>query len=654
MGQHRIGGRASVRGAVVIVGQFIACTGHQPQSAVEARAVDVKDHRLIGRNGDGIILHAAVGRRHDSRVRGRGRTGDGRVGAEVEGAGQGNGRADAAIGRVVALDDVRGAAALAGCAREELVRATAAAEGVDATPAAQDVGVCVTRQGIGIGRTGHVLDLGQGVEPRTEVRIAVCQVNHHPGARAGVVGRIVARPAVQRVVAQSADQDVIAVAAVQRVVAGAAVQIVVPGQTVDGVVPTQTADDVRQGRAGDGLIGDVAADHDAARRGRRYRLVSELQELDIGHGHVLTVADDRAGLSGPGDGVGGPRAREHNRIGPEAAVDDVRAGVGGEPVVGGVAAEGVRAAAADGVLDHRAEGDRDVADQAADAGEGTLAQINDLAVVQIAREVERIRAAGVPGAEDQGAEFIAGVEPELARRRVEAIDGVAGPGRHIGAVQALGGRDIVQKRRGRIALRAGAVGAEVSRGRPLGEITHHRILEGVLVVDRTGVIGDDAARTGVVGGRMTQADGVPDLVQQGELAVALLNRQGVVGQRTVDPHVALDLAEAGAAGHAAGQIGKGGRAGLTGAVVAQQDGGVVGEFASGVLDALEGDVGHVRPGGERQNAGGDLGGVELREAGRIGRHGRDRVTEGVGHRRRCAESCGPALVAARDLGAGVG
>ncbi len=470
-----------------------------------------------------------MGRGDDRCVRDRGRAADGRVGAQIEGAGQRNRRADGVVGRVIALDDIRSAAALAGRAGMEFVRTAAAVEGVDAASAAQDVCVCVTREGVGIDRSGHVLDLGQSVEAAAAAGRAIGQIDRHAGARAGVVGRVRAGPAVERVIAQGADQDVVAVATVQHVVARAAVQIVVPGQAVDGVSPAQTTDDVRQGGAGDGLVGDVAANHQAAGRCRRYGLVGELQGFDIGHGHVLAVADDRAGLSSPGDGVGGARAREHDRIGPEAAVDHIRAGAGGEPVVCGVAAEGVRAVAADGVLDHRAEGDRDVADQAADAGEGALAQVDDLAIVQIAREIERIGAAGVPGAEHQGAEFIVGVEPELARRRVEAIDGVAHAGRHIGPVQTLGRRNIVQQRRGRIAPHPGSVGAEVGSGLPLAEIAHHRVLEGILIVDGAGGVGDGSAGARVVGCRMAQADGMADLVQQGQLAVTLLNRQGVVG-----------------------------------------------------------------------------------------------------------------------------
>ena len=203
-------------------------------------------------------------------------------------------------------------------------------------------------------------------------------------------------------------------------------------------------------------------------------------------------------------------------------------------------------------------------------------------------------------------------------------------------------------------MRAGPVGAEVSPGLPLGEIAHHRVLARILVVDRAAFIGDVTAGAGVVGRRVAEADGVADLVQQGVLAIAKLNRNSIVRQRTVDPDIALDLVEAGRAGHAAGQIGKGGRAFLPGTIVGQQYRGIVGILAPGVLDALEGDSSHVRPGGESQYASGDLGGVELAEAGSVCRHGRDRVPEGVGHRRRRPEPGGPALVAAGDLGPGIG
>ena len=153
---------------------------------------------------------------------------------------------------------------------------------------------------------------------------------------------------------------------------------------------------------------------------------------------------------------------------------------------------------------------------------------------------------------------------------------------------------------------------------------------------------------------MAQADSVADLVQQGQLAIALLHRQSIVGQGTVDPDIALDLREACRTGRAAGQIGEGRRAVLPGTVVAQQDGRVVGVFAARVLDALECDVADIGPGREGEDARGDLGGVELRKAGGVGRHRRDRVTEGIGHGRRCAQRRGPALVRPGDLGTGVG
>ena len=400
MGDQRVGVRAW--NGVVIAGKHFTPGVQQPQGAVEVCPVDVEGHRLARNNGDGIIFDAAMGRGDDGRVRDGGRIVDRRVGEEVKGPVQRNRRGDRIVGRGITLDDVRGTTAQGGRAGNELIGPAAAIQRVDAAATAQDIGVAVARQCVGIGRTGHVLDLAEGVDARRTAGRARCQIDRDPGAGPGIVRGVDAGAAGERVIAQGADQDVVAVPAVQDVVAGAAVQRVAAGQAVDGVVTAKTADNVRQGGAGDGFTGDVAADHDAARRRRRDGLVGELQEFDIGDGHVLTVAGDRADLAVPRHGIGRARAREHDRIRAQPAVDDVRAGVRGEAVVARVAAEGVRTAAADGVLDHRAERDGDVADQPADVGETSLTQIDDLAIVRIAREVERIGPAGVPDAENQG------------------------------------------------------------------------------------------------------------------------------------------------------------------------------------------------------------------------------------------------------------
>ena len=400
MGDQRVCVRAW--NGVVIAGKHFTPGVQQPQGAVEAGPIDVQGHRLALNNGDGVEFYAAMGRGDDGRVRDGGRIVDRRVGEEVKGPGQRNRRGDRIVGRGISLDDVRSTTAQGGRAGNELIGPAAAVEGVDAAAATQDVGAAVARQGVGEGRAGHVLDLAQGVDARAAAGYARTQADRDPGAGAGIVRGVDAGTAGERVVAQGADQDIVAVPAVQDVVAGAAVQRVAAGQAVDGVVPAKAADDVRQGRAGDGLIGDVAADHDAARRRRRDGLVGELQEFDIGDGHVLAVAGDRADLAVPRHGIGGACAGEHDRVRAQPAVDDVRAGVRSEAVVARVAAEGVRAAAADGVLDHRAERDGDVADQTSDAGETSLTQIDNLAVVSISREVKRIGPAGVPGAENQG------------------------------------------------------------------------------------------------------------------------------------------------------------------------------------------------------------------------------------------------------------
>ena len=653
-GGVRARARAEVRPTVVVLGQFIADAGEHPQGAVEAGVVDVEHHGIARDHRDGIILHAAVSCGDDGCVRDRGRVRDGGVGQQIEGAGQGHGCADAAIGRALRLDHIGGAAALAGRAGEEQVAAVAAAERVDPAVAAQDVGVPVAGQGVGMDRARNVLDQGQGVHAGAAGCGARAQIDGHARAGRRIVGPVGPRAAVQRVVAEAPDKDIVVVAAVQRVIAGPAVQQVVAAQPVDGVDPAEAADGIGESGARNRLVGDVATDHHAARRGGRDGLVRELQELDIAHRHGrLACSRDRPDAAVPDDGVAGQRAAKHDGVRSQTAVDHIGAAAADDEIVRRVAADLIRGGSADGVFDHGADGDRDVAHQSAHAGEGALAKVDDPGRGE-AGEVKGVDPAGVPGAEHQGGRCAARAEPDLARRRVEPVNSVARPGGHVGAVETLGRRDVVEQGRGRVNPRTrAAVRPEVSAGQDLTEIAHDRILEGVLIVYGAGFVGDPAFSACVIRGWMAETDRVADLVQQGQLAVVQLGRRRVYGDRTVDPDIALSLSSAGSARHAARQVGEGRGALLAAGIVTEQDGRIVGILASGILNTLEGDVGHVRPGRHGEDGGDDLVAAELCEPGRIRRHGRDRVTEGIGYRRRGAEAGGPALVGTGDLGAGV-
>ncbi len=464
-----------------------------------------------------------MGGGHDRRMGDGGGIGHIRSRAEVEAAGQRHRVGDRVVGRAERLDDVRGAAALAGRAGEQLIVSAAAVQRVDTAAAAQDVRVGVTRDRVRMGRAEHLFDARQRVGARATRGHAGREVDRDAADGIGVVGDVVTGAAVQGIGAAAAYQVIVAVAAIEHVVAGTAVQHVSAGQAVDGVISAEAADGVAEGGAGDGLVGDVASNPQAARGRRGDGLGGELQELDVADGDGLAEARDRPDLTVPGDHIVGAGAGEHHRIRAQAAVDLVVAAVAGDDVGRGVAPNGVGARAADHVLDHRAHGDGDVSGQSPDAGEGALPQVDRLGD-PVAREVEGVRAPRVPDREDQGAQAGVGIEPGLAGVGVEAIDRIPGPRRRIGAVQPLRRGDVVEQRHSRITT------AQITARIGFAEIAHHRVLARILKIGRAAVVGDRAARARVVGGRVAQADGVPDFVQQHLLSIGLHHRIGVVGQ----------------------------------------------------------------------------------------------------------------------------
>ena len=510
-----------------------------------------------------------MGRGDNGGVRHRRGVADSRIGLTVEGAVEVDRGEERAVRRVRRLDHV-GRGDFGRRAGVEGIGPVPAIQGVDAAIAAQNIGVGVAGEGVRKRGADNFLNAGQGVSALARGGPG-SEVDRHARPRAGKVCDVPPVAAVQSVVADPADQRVVARAAVQHIVARPAIQGVIAVQPVDRIVAAAAADSVGEGRAGDRLTGRVARHQKAACRRRGDGLVGELQELDVGDRIGPVRPDHRADLAVPRDGVLSPVAREHDRVGAEAAVDHVVPAVARDPVVARVAPDLIIARSADRILDDGTHGDAHIADQRADAGEGALAQVDDLVLV-VSREVERVIAARVPDREDQQAGPAGRVEPGPISRGVEAVDRVAGAGGGVDAIEPLGRGDVVHERDGGKVLRV--ADAVVAAGEGLGKIAHQRVLTAVLEIFRIGGIGDAGAGAGIVGAGVAQADGMADLVRQDLLTVQEVRRRGVVAERVVDPDVALDRAERGGTGGTGGtgQIGEGRRPVRTGGVVSEQDG----------------------------------------------------------------------------------
>ena len=137
--------------------------------------------------------------------------------------------------------------------------------------------------------------------------------------------------------------------------------------------------------------------------------------------------------------------QEHERVAAAAAGQIVDAGAADQPVVSGAARQRivaaaarqrtarvvrdqrVVAAAADGFLDDRVERDPDIVDEAADRRKGARVQVDGLRR-RIAGAIERIGAAAVIDRQRRRRSVVAEIE-DRAGIAVEAIDGIAGPGR---------------------------------------------------------------------------------------------------------------------------------------------------------------------------------------------------------------------------------
>ncbi len=185
---------------------------------------------------------------------------------------------------------------------------------------------------------------------------------------------------------------------------------------------------------------------------------------------------------------------------------------------------------------------------------------------------------------------------------VEAVGGIAGTGAVVGTVEFLDSRDIVHQRAGRIGFDPALT--EVLAGIAFTPVAHDAVATGVLAV--AGVLVAGVAFAGVVVARVSQAQGVTDLMGQGLTAIVVQVGVLVLGVAAVDqvPRGAV------VAGAGTWQVGKCRRAILATAVVAE---GHVGVATRGFLGKH--DVGHVSPGLHGQDCLGLLLGAELAEPG---------------------------------------
>ncbi len=91
-------------------------------------------------------------------------------------------------------------------------------------------------------------------------------------------------------------------------------------------------------------------------------------------------------------------------------------------------------------------------------------------VLAITGEIKRIVAARIPNRENQHVAAAAGAVVVASAIGVETVHGIAGARRHIGAVEALNGGDIMQQRRD------GVVTVKLSAGIGFAPVAHQRIL----------------------------------------------------------------------------------------------------------------------------------------------------------------------------------
>ena len=171
----------------------------------------------------------------------------------------------------------------------------------------------------------------------------------------------------------------------------------------------------------------------------------------------------------------------HQGVAAIAAKDRVGSRPGRQLVGEAVSRQAVITGTADGILDVGPTGDGHIAPVAAHVREEARPQVDHL-VVGVAREIEGVAPARVPDGplHDRGRAH--GLEPGPARVGVEAVDRIAGPGRHVGAVLGLHGGNVIQQWHGGISRQ---VGARVEAT----EIAHHRVLATILEIAGVGGVG---------------------------------------------------------------------------------------------------------------------------------------------------------------------
>ena len=183
---------------------------------------------------------------------------------------------------------------------------------------------------------------------------------------------------------------------------------------------------------------------------------------------------------------------------------------------------------------------------------GAGRQIDEL-VAAIAADIDRVVSAGIPDGEDRHAGPVGGeVEDVAPGIGIVAVGRVPGPRRHVGAVDRLDRRDVIDhRRRGIVIARIGRARRPGVGVRVIGaEIRHDRIFALVLGIFGVRRVGDRAAAAGIVGAGMGQAERVPDLVQIGLEAVAaeihvdicVVGIPGAVGPDLDPVHVVVEIA----------------------------------------------------------------------------------------------------------------
>ena len=431
------------------------------------------------------------------------------------------------------------------------------------------------------------IDAGAGVLDH-QVAGAVDPVAVGAGATAH---RVVAGASVDRVVAGAAGQEVVA-----RVAGEHVVELVAPGIDVGPTLHGQILDVGRKrvahrrphrvGALAHVLDHNIAgtvdhvgiaagtADHPVVAAATNQEVVTAVAGEHVVHpvapgidvrstlqGQVLEVGAQRVAHRrqngiGAGTGVldhqvartvhpvGVVSGAAAHRVIAGASVDRVVAGAAGQDVVGRIADDRVVAGPAHRVLDRAVVGDRHVVRHAVDGRIASRREVDHLRAA-VARRVERVAAAGIPDRVDRLRVLREVVDCpfRVAEREVavEAIDRVAGPRRHVGAVDRLDRRDVVDhRRRGVQPVIERAVLLPAHAGLVATEVRHDRVLAivlGILGVERVG----RRSAASVVGARVAETEAVADLVQVRLEAIAPQVHIAVLVVRTpivVEPDLA--------------------------------------------------------------------------------------------------------------------